>query len=180
MGVAGRMQALIKQFGLERDEAEELEQIAYLHNIGYSIRVKNRSLHALDSALFALEKGLGEDIALAVMFHTKADGEAHFIGKKIAKLYHNAKKLVDDNEKVRRYIDYITYCDLHTEADGRPTQVNRRIFKILARYEKNSAVHKNIKHHKAYFLKLDKKIRESVIKEKGMFDGFLSILSGEE
>lgn len=166
LGVAAHMKALVEQLGLDDEEKEDLMKIAYLHDIGYSKRVMSKGFYALDSAIFALEKAFGETVALAIMFHTAAYGESRHLSVSIKYIYDKAKLLLNANEKAKRYVELITYCDLHTESDGRPTTTPRRIFKILARYEKGSPTYKNIKAHKRYFKNLTKKIRTSVLKEK--------------
>ena len=179
-GVAAHMKALVEQLGLPSEEQYELMQIAYLHDIGYSKRVKSRGHHALDGAIFALEKALGEDVALAIMFHTAAYGESRHLTADIKKVYDSAKPLLSKNAKVKKYVDLITYCDLHTEVDGTPTTANRRIFKILARYEKSSTVYKNIKKHKRYFKRLTKRIRMSTVKEKTIIEGLIDVLRAKQ
>jgi len=179
-GVVSQMQLLINDLKLPEEEQKKLLLIAYLHDIGYSKRVKNRGHHSLDGAIFALEHAFSEDVALAIMFHTAAYGEIKKTGGKLLDIYNTAKPLLDDNEKVKKYIDFITYCDLRTEIDGTPTTAVRRIFKILSRYEKSSNVYKNIKKHRRYFIKLEKRIRSSVIKEKTFFEKIGDILKAQE
>lgn len=178
-GVASQMQALIKQLYLGEEDAQKLMKIAYVHDIGYSKRVKSRGFHPLDGAIFSLEKAFGEDVALAVMFHTKAYGEAKLMGGKTLEVYQKAKELLDKNEKAKHYVDLITYCDLITEKSGEPTTANRRIFKILARNEKNSIVYKNIKANKRSLLRLEKRIRLSTVKEKTILQKVLDGIQGK-
>ena len=165
-GVAAQMRALVLQLDVNQDDKDKLMKIAYLHDIGYSKRVKNRGHHALDGAIFALEKGFSEDVALAIMFHTSAFGEIKYINKYITDIYNRAKKIFDKNEKAKYFTELITYCDLQTLPDGTPTSTSRRIFKILAKHDKNTPVYKNIKAHKRYFKHLTKKVRTSVIKQE--------------
>jgi len=179
-GVVSQMQLLVNDLKLPEEEKRKAILIAYLHDIGYSKRVKNRGHHALDGAIFALEHAFSEEVALAIMFHTAAYGEVKKIGGKLLDIYNKTKPLVDENEKVKKYIEFITYCDLRTESDGTPTTAVRRIFKILSRYEKNSNVYKNIKKHRRYFIKLEKRIRSSVIKEKTFFEKMGDILKAQE
>ena len=171
LGVAAQMKALVEQLDSTEEEIYELMQIAYLHDIGHSRRVKSRGHYALDGAIFALEKALGEDVALAIMFHTAAYGEAKYLSTSIKRIYNEAKVLLDQNEKVKCYVELITYCDLHTEEDGKPTTMIRRVFKMLARSEKTSPTYKNIKSHKRYFKHLTKKVRMRVVVEKNFFEG---------
>ena len=179
-GVAANMKALVEQLQLPSEEQYELMQIAYLHDIGYSKRVKSRGHHALDGAIFALEKALGEDVALAIMFNMAAYGESRYLAEDIKRVYDEAKHIVAIKPKVKKYIDLITYCDLHTEADGTPTTANRRIFKILAKEEKSSPVYKNIKKHKWYFKRLAKRIRLSVVKEKTFLERLLDVIRAKQ
>jgi len=155
-------------------------QISYLHDIGYSKRVKQRGHHALDGAIFSLEHALGEDVALSVMFHTAAYGEVKRTGGKQKFLYNEAHKLLKENKKAQYYVKLITYCDLTCETDGTPTTVNRRVFKILSRYEKNTPAYKNIKAHKRAFRRLEKQIRLSVVKEKTWWQNLLNVLKAQE
>jgi hypothetical protein len=179
-GVAAHMKVLVEQLGLPAEEQYELMQVAYLHDIGYSKRVKSRGHHALDGAIFALEKALGEDVALAIMFHTAAYGESRYLSKDIKKVYDEAKHIIATKPKVKKYVDLITYCDLHTEVDGTPTTVTRRIFKLLARHDKSSAIYKNIKKHKRYFKRLAKRIRMSVVKEKTFLERLLDAIRAKQ
>ena len=170
------MQALAKQLKVDEDDFEDLMNIAYLHDIGYSRRVKNRGLHALDGAVFAIEKGFSEEVALAVMFHTAADGEAHLTNGDIDHLYKRVKVLLVNNEKAKYYIDLITLADLRTEHDGTPTRVSERVFKILARYEKGSIVYKNIHAHKKYFKQLEKRILLDNVKDQNIFERLIDVV----
>lgn len=179
-GVAAQMNILVEQLGLQQEDKEKLMEVAYLHDIGYSKRVKQRGHHALDGAIFALEHGLGEDVALCIMFHTAAYGEVKRISGKQLFLYNEAYKLLKENEKAKYFVDLITYCDLITEKDGTPTTANRRIFKMLARHEKNNVVYKNIKAHKREFKRLEKRIRLSVIKEKTWWQNLLDTLQAKQ
>lgn len=176
LGVVSNMQSLLKQSDFNEEEKNELMTIAYLHDIGHSRRIKNRGLTALDSALFAIEKGFSQNIALGIMFHTAAAGEARLIGGKIANIYAQAKILLMGDEKMSKYLDYITFANLHTELDGMPTKLNRRIFKILASNPKDSNVYKNIKHNKRNFKQLKNRVLTGFIKERNWWEEFVNVL----
>jgi putative nucleotidyltransferase with HDIG domain len=177
-GVAAQMNVLVEQLGLEEEDKQKLMKIAYLHDIGYSKRVMQRGHHALDGAIFALEHAMGEEVALAIMFHTAAYGEVKRTGSQVA-IYEKAYELLKQNEKASYFASLITYCNLRTEVDGTPTTVNRRIFKMLSRYEKNSEAYKNIKAHKHYFKRLEKRIRLSVVKQKTWWQEILATLQAK-
>jgi len=176
-GVAAQMQLLTNGLHIKEEEQQKLMLIAYLHDIGYSKRLKDRGHHALNGAIFSLEKAFGEDVALAILFHTASYGEIKLMNNEVLnRIYKQAKNLLKQNEQAKYYIDLITYCDLHTESTGEPTTLARRIFKISAQYQKDSTTYQNIKSNRNYFKKLDKRIRLSVIKEKTFFEGILDVL----
>ncbi|MGD9901334.1 MAG: hypothetical protein AB7S44_02220 [Spirochaetales bacterium] len=163
LGVVGQVRGIEKSFDMSEQEIDDLEQIAFLHYIGYSKRVKHRGLYALDAAIFAIEKGLSEDIALTLMFHTAGQAEARHLGDdKIIHIYNEAHKLLAERPNVHSYIEIITFANLQTEEDGRPTSVDRRIFKMMYRYDKDTAIYKAIKENRKHFRKLAKKLRRSV------------------
>lgn len=174
LGVAGQIQSLLKQSDFNEEEKTELMLVAYMHNIGYSRRVKKRGLNALDSAIFAIEKGFSDEIALAIMFNCMAIGEAHLIGGFVSKVYNKAKVVL--NSKVKKYIDFITFANMHTEIDGTPTKLNRRIFKILARNKKGSVIYKNTKANKKEFKKIKNRVLNGFVKEKSMFQEIIDVL----
>jgi hypothetical protein len=127
VGVADR--ARVVGEALERDEAELLVAAAYLHDIGYAPELAQTGFHALDGARFLGSAG-HERLAGLVAYHSGAEAEADerdLIGE--------LSEFEDERSVVSRAL---TYCDLTTDADGRPVEASDRLAEIRDRYGSES------------------------------------------
>jgi hypothetical protein len=99
-GVAETMLEIINKVpGLDDESRKYLLDAAYLHDIGYSEKLKKSGFHPLDGAIFAFEKGFNELIVKSILFHTGSRGEAEIRGGALARIYTGLKECVNEHDK---------------------------------------------------------------------------------
>lgn len=125
---------------------------ALLHDIGYSTDLNRTNFHPLDGALFAIELHCSPRDIKSILFHSKAEGEAHLRGGELALLYQIATSFLTDADK--QAIDHLTYYDMTTSSVGEIIPLEERIQDILARYTTDSVVYQNIVASRRYFNQL--------------------------
>lgn len=133
-GVAARARSLARVLG---DDAELIEVVAWLHDIGYARRVASTGFHSLDGATYL--RGLPqvpEVVCQLVAHHTGAAIEGDERG-----IPAGGEFGVPPSE----LLDALTYCDLSTAVDGVPTTVDERLTEILTRYPDDHVVHRSIR-----------------------------------
>jgi hypothetical protein len=121
------------------DDAELLICAAWLHDIGYAPTLVRTGLHSLDGARYLrdVEKADATLCAL-VAYHSCAHIEARNRGL--------LGDLRNEFETVNgTLMEALTYCDMTTSPDGRPTEVDRRLGEILDRYGEGDVVAESIR-----------------------------------
>jgi hypothetical protein len=127
VGVADRARAIGE--ALEREDAELLVAAAYLHDVGYAPELGKTGFHPLDGARFVREAG-HKRLAGLVAYHSGAGTEAEERGLAV-----EFSEFEDEQSIVSRAL---TYCDLTTNADGRPVEAEYRLAEIRDRYGSTS------------------------------------------
>jgi|SRR5438445_6237597 len=135
LGVGRKAESIVDVFG---DDAELLVSAALLHDVGYAPSVVGTGLHSLDGARY-LRDVAGADARLCalVAYHSCAHIEARNRGL--------ADALAAEFEPVGGVLaDALTFCDMTTTPDGKPTDVEARLAEILSRYGKGNLVAESI------------------------------------
>ena len=135
VGVGRKAEAIAEVFG---PDADLLVSAAYLHDIGYAPSVADTGFHALDGARY-LRDVIGAEGRLCslVAYHSCAHIEARNRGL--------ADELRAEFEAVGGVLaDALTFCDMTTTPDGRPTDVETRLAEILSRYGEGHLVAESI------------------------------------
>lgn len=125
VGVGRKAESIADVFG---DDADLLVSAAYLHDVGYAPNVAATGFHSLDGARY-LRDVVGAEARLCslVAYHSCAHIEARHRGL--------ADELRAEFEPVGGVLaDALTFCDMTTTPDGRPTDVEARLAEILSRY----------------------------------------------
>lgn len=110
---------------------------AFMHDIGYSISVKDTGFHPIDGAEFAREQTFPETVVGLVAHHSGAWAEA--IERSLEQeLQHYPVPPAD-------FLDIITYADLSTTPNGQRTNPADRLTEVLQRYGRDHLVHRAIR-----------------------------------
>ncbi|WP_370380030.1 HD domain-containing protein [Catenulispora sp. GAS73] len=134
-GVAARAESIAYVFG---DDAGTLIAAAWLHDIGYAPTVADTGFHPLDGARYLRELGADPRICSLVAHHSCAAIEARNRGL--------ADVLEAEFEPVGGVLsDALTFCDMTTTPDGKPTEVEDRLAEILSRYGDGHLVAESIR-----------------------------------
>ncbi|MFA1539398.1 HD domain-containing protein [Actinomadura monticuli] len=124
-GVARQARTLAPILG---DKAELLEAAAWLHDIGYAPDLADTGFHPLDGARYLRATHHAEEhLCRLVANHSCAPVEARERG--LAE--HLAREFPNTDLGLVRAL---TYCDMTTDPDGRPSTVDDRLAEIRERY----------------------------------------------
>jgi len=135
LGVGRKAESIADLLG---EDADLLISAAYLHDIGYAPSVAVVGFHPLDGARY-LRDVVGAEAPLCslVAHHSCADIEARHRGL--------ADELSTEFELVVGTLaDALTFCDMTTTPDGKPTDVDARLAEILSRYGEGHPVAESI------------------------------------
>jgi hypothetical protein len=167
LGVVEEMKELTSFLQINKKIKEELVNIAYLHDIGYSDKLVKTGYHPLDGATFCERSGYSKEVVSAVMFHSGAfeDVERNF--PDLMETYLGYKYYL--SQKMNIYIDLITYCDLHRSSSGKKVKLKERLEEIFKSYGETHNVSLTIKSNEKRFSDLIKRIED--YKRIGKIDG---------
>ncbi len=134
-GVGRKAESIADAFG---SDAELLVSAAWLHDIGYAPSVSVTGFHSLDGARYLRDVVGAEDrLCALVAYHSCAHIEARNRGL--------ADELAAEFTPVGELLaDALTFCDMTTTPDGRPTDVEARLAEILSRYGEGHLVAESI------------------------------------
>lgn len=133
LGVVRAMKNLLPHLSIPADWKPLLIQASYLHDIGYSSKLFQYEFHPLDGAIFAAQQNFPKPVVAAVLFHTCAFELAkEGMHPQIKFFYLKHLPLLDSQD--RQFIDWVTYCDLHTSPTGEKVTLQERLDEILHRY----------------------------------------------
>ena len=122
------------------EQASAVVSAAWLHDIGYAPALVDTGFHPLDAARYLRRIGFGDRLLWTlVAHHTCAVIEAEERGL--------ADILTDEfpaNGAPSLALSALTYCDLTTDPDGQPVDVDQRIAEILTRYGPDDIVYQAI------------------------------------
>ncbi len=106
---------------------------AWLHDIGYSARVRVTGFHPLDGAKFLALRDAPSEVVSLVAYHTGAEYEAAQRGF--------ASELATIARPSQDNLDALTFVDLTVGPTGERVTVDQRISEILERYPESDPVH---------------------------------------
>lgn len=152
MGVVDEMKLLLRHFDIDNKTKNELINLAFLHDIGYSEQLTKTGFHPLDGALFCKEMGYSEDVVSAVMFHSGAYRDVEMNFPDIMGCYVNHSYRIKNKGKL--YIELITYCDLHRSPLGIKVNLDERLEDIYRRYGEDHNVSLTVKLNEESFVKI--------------------------
>lgn len=113
-----------------------IAQAAWLHDVGYSERIKESGFHPLDGARWLAERGWDSSVVALVAHHSGAAAEAEERGL--------ARDLAVFTVPDDADLDVLNYADLTTGPDGAPLPVESRLDEILRRYPEVDPVHRAV------------------------------------
>lgn len=163
IGVVDEMKLLLQHFDLDDKTRNELINIAFLHDIGYSEQVIKTGFHPLDGALFCKELGCTQEVITAVMFHSGAYKDVKMNFPDIMGCYINQNYKINDKSKI--YIELITYCDLQRSPLGFKVSLEERLNDIYRRYGEDHNVSLTIKTNEDSFVNIIDRVNQ-YIKDK--------------
>lgn len=116
------------------DDADTLACAAWLHDIGYAPALVRSGSHALDGARYLRDVAHADErICRLVANHSYALVEARRRGL--------AEEMAEEFPLVDGLLaDALVYCDMTTNPDGEPVEVQKRLQEIASRYEAGSIV----------------------------------------
>jgi predicted HD phosphohydrolase len=132
LGVVRNMEQLLPQITLDSDWPSLLIQATYLHDIGYSTKLNQYNYHQLDGAIYAADQGFPKSIIAALLFHSCAYEGVLYSRPDLKEIYE--MHLTQLNSEDQMFIDLVSYCDLHTSANGDKTTLRARVDDVAVRY----------------------------------------------
>ncbi len=123
-GVAEKARQVRAVLGPE--DGDYLVAAAWLHDIGYSPRLRSTGIHQLDGAAFLACRQCDERLVHLVAHHSQARFEVEIRG--------GASELGRYTREESATVDALTYCDLTTGPRGEPTSPYERLREVEARY----------------------------------------------
>jgi hypothetical protein len=134
-GVAVRARTLKPSLG---PDAELLEAVAWLHDIGYAPELAATGLHGLDGARYLRDAQHAEPLLRRLVAHhscavieAEERGLAHVLTREFA-------------PPPQPLADALTFCDMTTSPDGDQVQVTHRLAEIHDRYGTDHLVSRSI------------------------------------
>ncbi|NMO90610.1 HD domain-containing protein [Actinomycetospora sp. TBRC 11914] len=114
------------------EETDVLVCAAWLHDVGYSDKVRLTGFHPLDGALLLRSLGWSMRLCALVANHSAAAVEARFFGcsEQLA--------LFPDERTLTR--DLLWYCDMTVGPDGSPLTFGERMADVRSRYSNDDYV----------------------------------------
>ena len=134
-GVAARVRSLAPVLGID---ADLLEAVALLHDIGYAPGLAVTGLHALDGARYLRDAQHADAmVCRLVAHHSYAIVEAEERG---------LARVLDLEFEPSPYVfsSVLAYCDMTTSPDGELVSVGRRVAEIHHRYGPGHLVSRSI------------------------------------
>lgn len=109
---------------------------AWLHDIGYCPQIAHTGFHPVDGALFAEGHGYSGTIVGLVAHHSGAPIEAQVRGM--------SSVLRGLPVPPQRFLDIVTYADLHCGPTGERVAATDRFAEVLRRYPAQDPVHRAV------------------------------------
>jgi predicted HD phosphohydrolase len=134
---------------LAEGDAEMLVPAAFLHDVGYAPPLAVEGFHPLDGGRFVREAG-HERLARLIAHHSGARREAQLRGYATYVTEFTYEDTLLDHA--------LTYCDMTTGPDGRPTVVAERIAEIVQRYGPEHITARAISDSEPEFLDIERRI----------------------
>lgn len=133
--------------------------LSYLHDIGYSPKLTQFHFHPLDGVIYAAQRNFPKPVVATVLFHScayeLAKVENH---SQIISIYQEHLPLLDQQD--HKFIDWVTYCDLHTSPTGEKITFQERFEEILHRYAPHHKVSQMMQKNKGYYEELISKVHQ--------------------
>jgi len=149
VAVGRKAESIADAFG---SDADLLVSAAWLHDIGYAPSVTVTGFHSLDGARYLRDvAGADPRLCSLVAYHSCAHIEARNRG-------------LDDELRTEFtpvggvLADALTFCDMTTTPDGRPTDVEARLAEILSRYGQGDLVAESISEASPYIVGAARKV----------------------
>jgi hypothetical protein len=142
-GVAAAARRLAPILG---SDAELIETVAWLHDIGYSPGLVSTGFHPLDGARYLRDTANAAPMLCSlVAYHTGALSEARERGLEF--------ELTSEFTPPSRQLgEALTYCDITTGPDGDSVDVEQRLADIQSRYEPDHPVSRAVRRSSASFI----------------------------
>lgn len=156
LGVVNQMENLLPQLSIPEEWQLQLLQACYLHDVGYSPKLKIYDYHQIDGAIFTQKNGFPKPIIAAVLFHSCAYEGAIPSRSDLLDIYKQNQALLDEQDRL--FIDLVSYCDLHTSATGKPTTLLERIHDVIKRYGPDHEVSMIMVGNTHHFQKIIKRV----------------------
>lgn len=132
LGVVRNMESLLTKINIPRKWKSLLLQACYLHDIGYCPELNQYNYHQLDGAIFAAKQRYPKCIIATILFHSCAYEGVIYSRPDIKQIYEDQIALLDNQDLM--FIDLVSYCDLHTSANGEHTTLAQRVKNVVERY----------------------------------------------
>jgi HD domain len=143
-GVGRKAESIAEPFGAD---AELLVSAAWLHDIGYSPDLAATGFHPLDGARYLRDvAAAGDRLCSFVAYHSCAEIEARHrgFGHLLSAEFKPVTGLLPDA---------LTFCDMTTTPDGRPTDVDARLAEIQGRYGEDHPVARSMREAGPYIIR---------------------------
>lgn len=161
LGVVDRMRELIEKIDIPLEWKPLLIQTAYLHDIGYSEHLNQHNFHPLDGAVFAQEMSISKPVIAAVLFHSDAYTSVKHIRPDLLETYSRNYYLLDKTDHA--FIDFITYCDIHTSPIGKKITLEERVQDVVRRYGEGHEVSNMMLLSQPYYQEVIQKVEKLYI-----------------
>ncbi|MGF7534959.1 hypothetical protein AAGG74_14915 [Bacillus mexicanus] len=152
LGVVEEMKEYIEKRNLQKSTKENLLQLAYLHDIGHSNKVIKTGFYPLDGALFCEKIGCVKEVVDAVMFQSGAFKNVKRNFPDLLEQYHNRNYY--RSETSNKYIELITYCELHRSFLGQKISIEEKIEETDREYGKHHYIASELRNNKPSMMKL--------------------------
>jgi hypothetical protein len=160
LGVVRNMEQLLPQITLASDCPSLLTQACYLHDIGYSPKLNEHNYHQLDGAIYAADQGFPKPIIATLLFHSCAYEGVLYSRPDLKEIYEMHLKQLDTEDQM--FIDLVSYCDLHTSANGEKTTLRARVDDVAVRYGKEHEVSKIMYANEPIFEEIMKRVTRMI------------------
>lgn len=166
LGVVRNMESLLTKINIPQKWKPFLIQACYLHDIGYSPKLVHHNYHQLDGAVFAARKAYPKCIIATILFHSCAYEGVVYSRPDIKQIYEDHYMLLDEQDRL--FIDLVSYCDLHTSANGKNTRLAQRVRNVVERYGETNETSKIMLANVPHFRQIIDRVTKLMIQNKNV------------
>lgn len=140
--VAEQAKKLAEVANLNNEERNLLVMTAYLHDVGYSDKIKFCDFHPLDGSYYLGANGWYNEIRLLTLHHTYAIGLVETVRTDLLGEYHNPVNALP--EHLTKLYQLLLLADMTSDGSGNVVSIEERVKDIGNRYSLDNPIYKHI------------------------------------